>query len=131
MALMLFDLSSARQQARLRMCDTARITREGTTPVFNESTGRTTYEEEVVYEGQAKVQSTAQPTTAEFGGKEVTYWTATVHVPMEVTTVRTGDVIEITEATWDEALVGQHFIVRSILTKSMATSRRLMVEVKP
>ncbi|MCU1488288.1 MAG: hypothetical protein JWN67_5034 [Actinomycetia bacterium] len=112
------------------MFDTCTITRHGARPSFNATTGVTTPAARTsVYSGRCKVQSrTLVSSTSEVGGQLVGVQVLEVHVPISVDDVQVDDVVAITAAELDTALVGRSYRVTAVPAKSFATARRLRCE---
>jgi hypothetical protein len=109
------------------MVDSITFTRATGTTTFDETTGRETAgAPTTVYAGPCKVQrQRVAPADPEAGERTVTVEQVEVHVPVEATEPRIGDVGTITSAVFDPALVGRKFRVTGLFHKSWATARRL------
>jgi hypothetical protein len=120
-------LLAGRTLALSLMVDAITFTRATGTTTFDETTGRETAgAATTVYTGPCKVQrQRVAPADPEAGERTVTVEQVEVHVPVETTEVRIGDVGTITSAVFDPALVGRKFRVTGLFHKSWATARRL------
>lgn len=110
------------------MTDTCTIAR--VTPVrTNSSTGVVTTSSETIYSGKCRV---AVPDTAanmaEAGGQQVVQQQLVVSVPISVATVKPGDIVTISAAPFDAALVNKTLRVRDVPYGSQLTARRLACE---
>lgn len=83
-----------------------------------------------IYSGRCKVQSRATvPQADEVGGRAASTVRIEIHLPVKGTeTVAVGDVVDMTAAKLDAALVGKRFRVVTVPEKSYATARRLLCE---
>ena len=125
------DISGAlpdlRSLAESLMRDTVRVTREGD-PV-TDADGFVTASSTLAYEGPAKWQSPSGWQRSQVGESDTAAGGIELHLPFDASAgVRVGDVVECT-ASLDSALVGRRFGVVDEFAKTLATSRRLRVEV--
>lgn len=120
-------LPEMRQHAESLMRDTVRVERQGQ-PV-TDADGFVTTSSEVVYEGPAKWQAPGGWSRSQVGESDTAQGGIALHLPFDASSeVRVGDVVECS-ASLDPALVGRRFAVVEEFTKTLATSRRLRVEV--
>lgn len=130
------DLARAqgRELAESIMVDTCVVTRPGVgTVTFDNTDGQYTYPVRVtVYAGKCRIQVTsliANSSSPQSGERQTTIQGSELQLPVAGTdTVSVNDVIEITAAPNDAALVGRKFTVVARHEKTQATSRRLRVE---
>jgi hypothetical protein len=120
-------LYAGRALALTLMVDACTFTRSTGSTSQNETTGRETAgTRATVYTGPCKVQrQRVSPADPEAGERTVTVEQVEIHVPVESTEVRIGDVGVITSSVFDPVLVGRSFRVTGLFHKSWATSRRL------
>lgn len=81
-----------------------------------------------VYTGQCRVQvrSDVSPgSSSDVAEAALIIKTHEVHLPLSAVGILEGDEIEITAARYDPDLVGRVYRVRTVLTKSAATARRV------
>lgn len=81
-----------------------------------------------VYSGQCRVQVSGrvQPgTSADIGEAALVLQQHEVQLPISAVGILEGDQITVTAAVHDPDLVGRVYAVRTVLTKSEATSRRV------
>lgn len=127
-------VEDARVLAESLMVDTCIITRPGVgEPVFDPATGTYTDPARVtVFTGPCRLQVTsiiANSTNSAAGERENMVQGSEFQLPVGGTDdVTINDVIEITSAAFDPALVGRKFTVIARHQKTHATSRRLRVE---
>lgn len=121
-------LEAGRAAAEARMTDTCTIAR--VTPVrTNSSTGVITTSSETIYSGKCRVAvPDMAAATREAGGQQVVVQQFVVSVPISVTTVKPGDVVTVTAAPYDGALVNKTLRVRDVPYGSQLTARRLSCE---
>lgn len=124
-------LGDARRAAEALMADTVTVTRPGagsTDDLTGEVTGGTT----TVYSGKAKIQQSAAGAMGQrvdAGELSTILLRLEVHLPVVGSEgVARGDVVTVTAAANDAALVGRTFIVHDLAFKTFATARRLGVE---
>lgn len=126
-------LPEMRQHAESLMVDACVITKAGEgSGVFNQDTGQ--YDEPdwvTVYTGRCRVQISADivnATDSESAERQWTVQAAVVQLPVVGSeAVRVDQVVEITAAVHDQALVGRKYGVTALHHKTHATSRRLRV----
>lgn len=123
-------LEQGRAAAEARMIDGCVIVRPGPPGVWDEDTGvREPSVDLVVYTGKCEVQVSQEiPETPTAGEHRHLQSTLTVKVPVAVTTVQERDRVTVVAAVMDPALVGRSGVVTSVLRKTAATARRLIVE---
>lgn len=82
-----------------------------------------------VYADQCKVQ-TYEPHEAarEVGSHAYVEQRYHLHVPVGVTSIRTGDTVTITAASQDPRLLGRTYRIAGLHHKTWATSRRLLLD---
>lgn len=120
-------LPEMRAHAESLMRDTVRVMREGE-PVTDDD-GFVTTSSTLVYEGAAKWQRPSGWQRSQVGESDTAAGGIELHLPFDASAgVRVGDVVECT-ASLDSALVGRRFGVVDEFAKTLATSRRLRVEV--
>lgn len=123
-------LLAGRNLALQLMVDEVTFVRATGELVFDEATGRETAgAPTTVYTGPCKVQrQRVAPQDPEAGERTVTVEQVELHVPVEATEIRVGDVGTITSAVFDPELVDRQFRVTGLFHKSFATARRLRCE---
>lgn len=127
-------LKQSQELAESIMADTCTITRPGVgTPTFNTTTGQYTYPARVtVYTGKCRTQVTsliANSSSPQAGERQVNLQGSEFHLPVVGSeSVAVNDVIEITAAPYDPALVGRKFTVIARHEKTYLTARRLRIE---
>ena len=110
------------------MLDTCTATRPGA-PSTDGTTGAVTTSSTSLYSGRCKVQASGNSAQAvEAAGRTATVERLEVHVPVGAFTPRPGDVVTITAAANDSALVGRVYRVTAANIKSLASAYRLPVE---
>jgi len=120
-------LPEMRAHSESLMRDTVRVMREGE-PVTDDD-GFVTTSSTLVYEGAAKWQRPSGWQRSQVGESDTAAGGIELHLPFDASAgVRVGDVVECT-ASLDSALVGRRFAVVDEFAKTLATSRRLRVEV--
>lgn len=120
-------LPEMRAHSESLMRDTVRVMREGE-PVTDDD-GFVTTSSALVYEGAAKWQRPSGWQRSQVGESDTAAGGIELHLPFDASAgVRVGDVVECT-ASLDSALVGRRFGVVDEFAKTLATSRRLRVEV--
>lgn len=120
-------LPEMRAHSESLMRDTVRVMREGE-PVTDDD-GFVTTSSTLVYEGAAKWQRPSGWQRSQVGESDTAAGGIELHLPFDASAgVRVGDVVECT-ASLDSALVGRRFGVVDEFAKTLATSRRLRVEV--
>lgn len=120
-------LPEMRAHAESLMRDTVRVMREGE-PVTDDD-GFVTTSSTLVYEGAAKWQRPSGWQRSQVGESDTAAGGIELHLPFDASAgVRVGDVVECM-ASLDSALVGRRFGVVDEFAKTLATSRRLRVEV--
>ena len=121
-------IQQARQLAATMMVDTGRVTRDGE-PTFDPDTGLVTPSATTIYEGPVWMR---MPTVLEsevlFGEEQVSRTRYLAVFPYDVTGVRAGDVITLTE-TEDPDAEGREFRVLSVPTRTYYDSKRFPCEV--
>jgi hypothetical protein len=124
-------LGDARRAAEALMVDAVSVSRRGGGTV-DDLTGAVTGGATSIYTGRAKVQqSTAGVMGARVDAGELStiLLRLEVHLPVVGSEgVARGDVVTVTAATHDTALVGRTFVVHDLAFKTFATARRLGVE---
>lgn len=82
------------------------------------------------YEGPCKVKAEGtQPALTESAGRPVVTVEPEIHFPVMTSAgIETGQVVRITSARYDPALVGREFTVSGLSASSQATARRLRVK---
>ena len=120
-------LPEMRAHSESLMRDTVRVMREGE-PVTDDD-GFVTTSSTLVYEGAAKWQRPSGWQRSQVGESDTAAGGIELHLPFDASAgVRVGDVVECM-ASLDSALVGRRFGVVDEFAKTLATSRRLRVEV--
>lgn len=120
-------LNSGRAAAEARMSDTCTVTR--VTSRRLSSAGAFTDTTETIYSGKCRVAvPDVTASMPEAGGQQVVVQQFVVSVPISVTTVKPGDVVTVTAAPYDEALVNKTLRVRDVPYGSQLTARRLPCE---
>ena len=120
-------LPEMRAHSESLMRDTVRVMREGE-PVTDDD-GFVTTSSALVYEGAAKWQRPSGWQRSQVGESDTAAGGIELHLPFDASAgVRVGDVVECM-ASLDSALVGRRFGVVDEFAKTLATSRRLRVEV--
>lgn len=121
-------VQAGRAAAAALMLDACQITHPGE-QVTDRRTGAVyAVPDALVYTGRCKVQS-YQPfeQNPEAGAHTYTVQRYTVHVPVASYVPHIGDVVTITAAALDPALVGRTYRVVALLHKSLATAYRLAI----
>lgn len=82
-----------------------------------------------LYEGacRVRVKDSGAGRGREEGGEYVRVRTGTVKLPLDSPDIPPGAVVEITESTHDEALVGRFFVVVDVVSTTLAIQRTLNV----
>lgn len=122
-------LGDARRAAEALMVDQVSVSRGGGGTV-DDLTGAVTGGATAIYTGRAKIQqSTAMGQRVDAGEVSTVLLRLEVHLPIAGSEqVARGDVVTVTAAAHDTALVGRTFIVHDLAFKTFATARRLGVE---
>ena len=119
----------AARAAELRMVDACTIGRPGAEDVTDPETGVVTEGSTPVYAGKCKVQQArTQATNPVSAGHDFTVQGAEVHVPLGTGPVTVNDVVTITAAKYNPALVGKVYRVVEIPGQTIASALRLGVE---
>lgn len=122
-------LGDARRAAEALMVDAVSVSRGGGGTV-DDLTGAVTGGGTSIYTGKAKIQqATAMGQRVDAGEVSTVLLRLEVHLPVVGSEgVARGDVVTVTAAAHDAALVGRTFIVHDLAFKTFATARRLGVE---
>jgi hypothetical protein len=122
-------LGDARRAAEALMVDAVSVSRRGGGTV-DDLTGAVTGGTTSIYAGKAKIQqATAMGQRVDAGEVSTVLLRLEVHLPIVGSEqVARGDVVTVTAATHDTALVGRTFVVHDLAFKTFATARRLGVE---
>lgn len=117
-----------RLAAERLMQDTCRIYRLGE-PTLNETTGTLAQTETDLYTGKCRIKPVpSMRTGGELVGESVVARQAPViSIPYSVTTVETGDRIQVTAST-DGAALGKRYLIQAVLIGTHATARRFICE---
>ena len=125
-------LPELRAHAESMMVDTCTITRASTgAPVVDNNNGTVTpAAPATIYAGPCRVQlPDAVEKAEEVGGDALSVQAAIISLPVAGSeSVAVGDVVTVTNATFDADLSGVTYVVRGLHRKSHATSRRLRCE---
>jgi hypothetical protein len=125
-------LADGRSVAATLMTDSCIVTRGDNTPVLDPATGRyVTGAGETVYNGPCRVrQRSIQDAVVEAGGAAISLWQHVVQVPVSVTDVRIEDTVTVTAISGfgDQSLIGVPLRVRTTISGSQITARRLICE---
>jgi len=122
-------LARGRAQAEALMTDTCAISRV-TGQALDEGDGTYTDTVSAVYAGKCRVQTRnmAVAATPLSGEREVVALQLEVSIPISASAPQVGDLVTMSAAAHDSALVGRVFRVREEMHKSHATARRLVVQ---
>lgn len=87
-------------------------------------------EEVFSYEGPCKIKADGtQPALTESAGRPVVTIEPEIHFPVLTSgDIKTGQVVRVTDARYDPALIGREFIISGLSAASQATARRLRVK---
>lgn len=132
-------LAAGRRAAEALMCDTCTIRRPTGRIIVDPDTGVATPQYEPVYHGRCRVQTaggvasqvvSASGDSTNVGGN-VPVWSLYLHLPADVTGVRSGDLATI-EHSIDPDLTGRRLrLVNLQSEKTYATARRWNVSEMP
>lgn len=112
------------------MSDTCTVTRGSGGQVFDPATGEyVTTPGETVYSGPCRVKPTGSDRVVEAGGQSVSLFPFVVSVPVGEENYAVDDVVTVTAAVSDPAMVGLVLRVRQVTVGSQITARRLGCEV--
>lgn len=125
-------LPELRAHAESMMVDTCTITRASTgAPVVDNNNGTVTpAAPATIYAGPCRMQlPDAVEKAEEVGGDALSVQAAIISLPVAGSeSVAVGDVVTVTNATFDADLSGVTYVVRGLHRKSHATARRLRCE---
>lgn len=106
------------------MDDTVTVTRV-TGRAFSEATGVYVDTSTTVYTGRARVRPNAADQQSDAGERTALARGYVVSIPIAQTAAQPGDVVTVTAAPWDAALVGVVMTVVGELRGTHVTARRL------
>jgi hypothetical protein len=113
-----------RERAESLMTDECRLFRRGAA-VWDPVAGVDTFPETALYTGRCRVRpSGTQASGQESSGSELAVFPFTVSVPLSVTDVGLGDLVEVTGSS-DGRLVGRVLRVEGVESGTHITARRL------
>lgn len=142
------DLSAAKEAVERLQDDSCIVTRVSTA-VFNETTGKleypapaTIYSAASLGEGgrsladsggtggrcSVNYPSSARAQYRTEGGRQILDSTPEARLPVDAPLVREGDIFTVVSSRRDPQLVNQVFRVSDVIEKSMAVSRRIVLE---
>jgi len=128
---LLAQLPYLRAEAESRMTDTCTIYTAGAGRVWNDETLSYDDDEGVaIYSGPCRVKrGNTQAASEDAAGQPLTTQSLEVHLPVLTSSlVGVNDIVQITNAPHDPALLGRRFRITSSPAHSQATARRLPVE---
>lgn len=116
-------------EAEQLMVDTCHITRDGGPRTFDKATNSYSGGTTDVYTGKCRVKPSplSANSSVQAGEQAVSLWPYIVSVPLSVTGVELGDLVEITDSR-DPALINQQLRVRTVGRGTHLTARRLECE---
>ncbi|PSK96696.1 hypothetical protein CLV30_12578 [Haloactinopolyspora alba] len=119
-------LRRGRRRAEALMIDTCRVRRVTGTVTNPDGTTSTTYNE--IYAGACRIQ-TSDPyeSRPEAGEYSFTVVRSVLQVPMSVTGIEVGDIVDVTASQLDPDLIGRVWRVAGPSTKSHQTMRRYFI----
>jgi hypothetical protein len=124
------SLVIGRRLAETLMTDTVTVTRESD-PVLNVATGQLVPTVETIYDGPARFRMLSQAVSdVDAGGQLLGVQSPRLDLPVEGSEgVRIGDVFTVTASASDSALVGLVGRVAGVAPITLATARRVPVEI--
>jgi hypothetical protein len=124
-------LPEARRQAESLMLDTVRVFRRTVTSDFDPETGESVVLDSVVYEGPGRlVMRQTAVRDVDAANQLLAVQNPRLDLPVEGTAgIRSDDRFEITASSVDEGRVGVSGRVAGTFPQTLATARRLAVEV--
>jgi hypothetical protein len=143
------DLTTAQESVERLQDDACIITRTSAAAVLNQVTGKmeypppaTIYNAASTGEGGRSLAdsdgtggrcsinypSNTQPSYREEGGRQILRSVLEAKLPIDAPLIREGDILTVVSSRRDPQLVNQVFRVSDVIEKSMAVSRRLVLE---
>lgn len=119
-------LGYIRSQLELWMLDEVAITRPSTEQTWDPETGITNPPTSTgVYTGKARIAPTRGPSDVAVGEEVFTWRDTDIYIPWDAPLPRSDDLIEITDAHDDPALVGRVFRVTTVRVGTLNVERKM------